>query len=200
MGSGEMNEVRFYNRTKPRPIRGVEVLEVSSELSQGHNRRAEFLLDSSGLEPVAVGWNRQGHPFYAAGVAYVQKFNVTDPKGEYFVALGNWYGSVSKVVVNGQPAGYVAYPPWKCDVTDRIKPGENTIDVEVIGTLKNTLGPHHAGELRGAAGRAALMARARTTAIIGSAQPRGKAQGSGRRGRRAPISAILCPVVNPGDR
>ena len=66
-----LSEVRFYDSsTEPRPIRGVRVHEVSSELSQGHNRRAEFLLDASGLEPVAVGWNRQGHPFYAAGVAY----------------------------------------------------------------------------------------------------------------------------------
>jgi hypothetical protein len=147
-----LSEVRFHEAAaKPRPILGVRVHEVSSELVQGHNRRAEFLLDSSGLEPVAVGWNRQGHPFYAAGVAYRQKFNVAEPKGEYVVALGSWNGSVARVVVNGEPAGYVGYAPWECDVTGRIKAGENTIDVEVIGTLKNTLGPHHAGQLRGAA-------------------------------------------------
>ena len=33
--------------------------------------------------------------------------------------------------------------PWTCDVTDLIKAGQNRIQVEVIGTLKNTLGPHH---------------------------------------------------------
>ncbi len=148
-----LSEVRFQDTsTGNRPILGVRIHEVSSALAtSSHNRRAEFLLDSSGLEPVAVGWNQQGHPFYAAGVAYRQKFDVADPKGEYVVALGNWYGSVAKVVVNGEAAGDIAHPPWKCNVTDRIKPGENTIDVEVIGTLKNTLGPHHAGQLRGAA-------------------------------------------------
>jgi hypothetical protein len=55
------------------------------------------------------------------------------------------------VLVDGKPAGYIAYPPWECDVTEWITPGDNTIDVVVIGTLKNTLGPHHAGQLRGAA-------------------------------------------------
>ena len=65
--------------------------------------------------------------------------------------LGRWYGSVAKVLVNGKPAGYVSHAPWRCDVTNWVKPGENSIEVVVIGTLKNTLGPHHAGGVRGTA-------------------------------------------------
>ena len=30
-------------------------------------------------------------------------------------------------------------------MTDAVRSGENTVEVVVIGTLKNTLGPHHAG-------------------------------------------------------
>ena len=37
------------------------------------------------------------------------------------------------------------------DVTAHVRPGKNTIEVTVIGTLKNTLGPHHAGTQLGAA-------------------------------------------------
>ena len=40
--------------------------------------------------------------------------------------------------------------PWQSDVTEWIRPGANTIQVVVIGTLKNTLGPHHAGGRCGA--------------------------------------------------
>ncbi len=36
-------------------------------------------------------------------------------------------------------------------MTSLIKPGTNNIEVIVIGTLKNTLGPHHAGQVVGAA-------------------------------------------------
>ncbi len=90
-------------------------------------------------------WKQQGYPFYAAGVSYGQKFNVAKPAGRYTVELQKWYGSVAEIKVNGVSAGYVAYKPWQCDVTDLIKPGTNTIEVVVIGTLKNTLGPHHAG-------------------------------------------------------
>jgi hypothetical protein len=90
-------------------------------------------------------WNEQGLPFYAAGVSYGQTFQVPRPAGEYHVRLGRWYGSVVKIVVNGQLAGYLGYRPYDLDVTPWITPGENRVEVIVIGTLKNTLGPHHAG-------------------------------------------------------
>jgi hypothetical protein len=74
---------------------------------------------------------------------------VPEASGRYFVELSVWLGSVAKVTVNGKPAGYVAWRPWQCDVTERIQPGRNTIEVIVIGTLRNTLGPHHAGPPKG---------------------------------------------------
>ena len=65
--------------------------------------------------------------------------------------LDKWYGSVAEIIVNGKTGGYIAYKPWQCDVTDLIRPGENTVGVVVIGMLKNTLGPHHAGTGLGSA-------------------------------------------------
>jgi hypothetical protein len=98
-----------------------------------------------------LGWNRQGCPFYAEGVAYSQAFEVSQPAGRYVVSVPDWYGSVGKVLVNGNLAGYLAAQPWKVDVTGEIQAGTNTVEVIVIGTLKNTLGPHHIGKLRGSA-------------------------------------------------
>jgi len=97
----------------------------------------------------AAGWNQQGHPFYAAGVAYSQYFELSQSSGQYYVELPAWYGSVGKVIVNDNLAGYIGYRPWQCDVTEWMRPGINTIQVVVIGTLKNTLGPHHAGAMQG---------------------------------------------------
>jgi hypothetical protein len=96
-------------------------------------------------------WKKQGYPFYAAGVCYKQKFNVNRFDGNYLVELEKWYGSVVEVIVNGNSAGYIAYKPWQCDVTDLIRQGTNTVEVVVIGALKNTLGPHHAGTGLGSA-------------------------------------------------
>jgi hypothetical protein len=103
-------------------------------------------------QPLQLGkWNEQGQPFYSAGVAYRAACELPAPAGRYAVALKAWYGSVAKVSVNGKVAGYIAAPPWECDVTEHLKPGANTIEVNVIGTLKNTLGPHHGKQPLGSA-------------------------------------------------
>ena len=95
-------------------------------------------------QPLTLGpWNHQGQPLYAAGVAYRQTYEVARPQGRYAVALPDWRGSVARISVNGRPAGYVVAQPWECNVTGQIRSGENVVEVVVIGTLKNTLGPHH---------------------------------------------------------
>ncbi len=150
-----LSEVRFFAEDEGGriiPIEGARIARVSSELAAGtiHNRRAAYLLDSSGM--ARAGWNVQGHPFYGGAVAYSRRFDVgPKPAGSYCVRLPSWYGSVARVAVNGRHAGYVAWQPWICDVTKWIQPGENVITVTIVGTLKNTFGPHHAGPLRGSA-------------------------------------------------
>jgi hypothetical protein len=135
-------EVQFLG-ADGQPIEGVRIHESSSELPS-HQRLARYLVDASGLNAKTTGgWDEQGHPFYASGVAYRERFKVGEPDGEYRVALPKWLGSVAKVSVNGKHVGYIDAPPWECEVTRQIKRGENDVEVTVIGTLKNTLGPHH---------------------------------------------------------
>ncbi len=120
-----------------------------------HEVEAAYLLGDFGLratdhgfavvppQPLRLGrWNEQGLPFYAAGVAYREEFELTEGD-RYRVVLPAWYGSVAKVTVNGKPAGYISAPPYELEVTPEVVTGRNTIEVTVIGTLKNTLGPHH---------------------------------------------------------
>lgn len=142
-------EVQFVDAADAR-VGNVSVLRFSGELPS-HNRRARFLADGSGMGASRVGWNRQGHPFYGAGVAYRQDFLISTLQGRYAVSLPNWHGSVAKVTVNGKAAGWISAPPWECDVTRQLRRGSNTIEVTVIGTLKNTLGPHHGSPQLGAA-------------------------------------------------
>lgn len=143
-------EVQFLG-SGGKKVDGVKVHQVSGELAS-HQRFARSLVDGSGLNATTTGgWNEQGHPFYSAGVAYRERFNVGKPNGRYRVALPKWLGSVAKVSVNGKHAGYIDAPPWECDATKLIKRGENNIEVTVIGTLKNTLGPHHGNPALGAA-------------------------------------------------
>jgi hypothetical protein len=88
-------------------------------------------------------WKNQGLPFYSWGVTYSKEFNIEKTEGKWEIGLGKWNGTVAEVSVNGQPATVIAFPPYNTDVTRLIKPGINKIDVKVIGSLKNLLGPHH---------------------------------------------------------
>lgn len=142
-------EVQFL-APSGRPMPSVKVVKVSSELAS-HQRRAVHLSDGSGLSARRFGWDLQGHPFYAGGVSYSQSFSLDKPAGRYVVSLSDWHGSVAEVMVNGKSAGYIFCAPWECDVTKLVKRGRNEIAVHVIGTLKNTMGPHHGSPSLGSA-------------------------------------------------
>ncbi|MGC8829307.1 MAG: glycosyl hydrolase [Verrucomicrobiia bacterium] len=142
-------EVKFLSKDSTQ-IKGVRIHSFSSQLAS-QRRIVKHLIDNSGLDSETKGWNRQGHPFYSAGVSYSQKFIINKPQGEFVVCLNNWYGSVAEVIVNKKRAGYMGFAPWECNVTPFIKNGENLIEVVVIGTLKNTLGPHHGNPPTGSA-------------------------------------------------
>ncbi len=148
-------------------LSGVNQVTIkASPFTMFHELEPAYLLGDFSLEPLdkgfAVaptrpieigekGWDAQGCAFYSAGVAYRQKFDVGEIKGRHVVALGKWRGSVARVRVNGKEAGWIGAPPFECDVTSAMKRGVNEVEVTVIGTLKNTLGPHHGNPGLGAA-------------------------------------------------
>ena len=98
---------------------------------------------AAGRDMSLAPWNAQGLPFYSEGATYSETFHVAGKNGEYRVQLGRWHGSVARVRVNGHAAGVIYSAPWTVDATPWIAAGDNTIEVTVVGTLKNTLGPHH---------------------------------------------------------
>ena len=88
-------------------------------------------------------WKEQQLPFYSWGVKYSQTYNLDVLSESYCVELGKWTGTVSEVYVNGEKAGWIGFDPYRLDITSFLKEGENRIDVVVIGSLKNLLGPHY---------------------------------------------------------
>jgi hypothetical protein len=86
-------------------------------------------------------WREAGLPFYSQKVAYSQNFSVSKTDGASFkIKLMKWNGTVAEVLVNGQPAGLIAWQPNELDITSMLKEGENEITVKVTGSLKNTFG------------------------------------------------------------
>ncbi|NLJ44719.1 MAG: hypothetical protein GX431_13755 [Bacteroidales bacterium] len=87
-------------------------------------------------------WKEQGFPFYSWNFVYSKEFRVEDPEGEYIIELGKWSGTVSEVEVNGEKAGFIGFPPYRLDLTGKLRKGSNIISVSVTGSLKNLMGPH----------------------------------------------------------
>ncbi len=46
---------------------------------------------------------------------------------------------VLEVLVNGQSAGVRLWEPYQVEITDLLKPGENTLELRVANTLVNLL-------------------------------------------------------------
>ncbi|MBU4461222.1 MAG: hypothetical protein KJ579_11685, partial [Verrucomicrobia bacterium] len=118
--------------------------------------------------PLAAGpWSKQGQPFYPDRVAYAQTFVVPAGGARHRVRLPSWWGALAEVSVNGKPAGRIAYPPYERGID--LAPGTNRIEVAVVGTLKNLVGPHHAGPVRGLASPANMAQAPKTGQPAGAA-------------------------------
>jgi len=88
-------------------------------------------------------WKEQGLPFYSWDISYIKEFNIEKTEGTWEIDLGMWNGTIAEVYVNGNPASAIAFPPYNSDISGLIRPGMNKIEIRVIGSLKNLLGPHH---------------------------------------------------------
>ncbi|MCX6335430.1 MAG: glycosyl hydrolase [Bacteroidia bacterium] len=101
-----------------------------------------WTIEAPAKELRAGSWKEQGMPFYSWGITYSREFKIDNAEGHYLVSLNNWKGTIAEVTVNGIRATAIAFPPYQSDITNLIKAGVNKVDVKVIGSLKNLLGPH----------------------------------------------------------
>ncbi len=84
-------------------------------------------------------WKTQGYPFYAQKVLYSQKYQTLQVGKTYKLKLNRWNGTMAAVWLNGEKVGLIMAPPYEMELSG-LKSGENTVAVEVIGSLKNTFG------------------------------------------------------------
>lgn len=151
--------------------KGFGVYDIASLVKYGNNKvtikampmsiyaelESIYILGNFSLTPMEKGfkivpakqlepgpWNKQGMPLFGDKVSYSHKLQLRELKDSYYVMLKKWDGSCAEVYVNGKKAGIIGFAPFELDITKYLRNGENEIKVTVVGTLKNTLGPHHA--------------------------------------------------------
>ncbi len=87
-------------------------------------------------------WMESENPqikYFSGTAVYTASFNVDRlPEAPVYVDLGKVM-VMAKVRVNGQDAGGVWTTPYQVNVTDLLKEGENTLEVEVVNCWRNRM-------------------------------------------------------------
>jgi len=94
-----------------------------------------------------VSWPARPEPgikFYSGTATYEKTFNVADASHithhtpRMFVDLGDLH-ELAEVKVNGKSCGVVWCPPFRVEVTDAVKAGENRLQIEVVNFWPNRI-------------------------------------------------------------
>jgi len=85
-----------------------------------------------------VSWEELGLRNLGGAVTYRTDLDVDDLAGRYVLDLGEVRGAAD-IVVNGTLAETRVWGPWRAEVTGLLRPGANTVEIVVRGTLAGYL-------------------------------------------------------------
>ncbi len=83
-----------------------------------------------------------GVKYYSGTATYSRTFTVDEKTLAKASAVHLAFGDIqetARVVINGHEAGIIWAPPYRADITGRLKPGSNDIKVEVSNTWNNRI-------------------------------------------------------------
>jgi hypothetical protein len=100
-------------------------------------------VSDAGAQSPRLDLTAQGFPFYAGRITLAQQVQLPVVSPDLCLAIDHLHAALVQVKVNGQPAGAAAWPPHRVLIAEYARAGENTIEIELVGTLRNLLGPHH---------------------------------------------------------
>ncbi|UJF35599.1 hypothetical protein [Paenibacillus hexagrammi] len=148
---------RSFDQVQLRGIKkGINILTLTCQYRNCMEVEDIYLTGNFGVdagrmitaEPQTLGfgdWCLQGYPHYCGSMIY--HFDVqVEPEADSRIVLelGDYSAVTVEVRVNDRTAGHV---PWRAanrlDVTPFMCDGRNRIDIEVMGSPRNMLGPFH---------------------------------------------------------
>ena len=114
----------------------------------------QFFKQQCGKASIDLGdWSKiDGLKAYSGGAWYRKNINLNsnDLKGKLEIDLGDLVSS-SELFVNGKSAGIKLSPPWRFDITELAKAGDNKIEILIYNTLSNnytTIPTRYRGEIK----------------------------------------------------
>jgi hypothetical protein len=87
----------------------------------------------------------EGYPFFTGRLSLSTDVALRAPEAEerVMLTLPNLDVPLAKVRLNGQEAGPILWPPYELEITPWVQGGHNTVEIELITSLRNLMGPLH---------------------------------------------------------
>jgi hypothetical protein len=90
------------------------------------------------LQPAS--WVEQGYPYYSVRGLYRRRFELPDDFADQRIFLEPaMRDDTLEVLVNGQRAAVRLWEPYEVELTEHLRPGENTLELRVANTPINLL-------------------------------------------------------------
>ncbi|MFA6567203.1 MAG: hypothetical protein WCS96_03250, partial [Victivallales bacterium] len=138
---------------------GVNELVLTARYGRKDNLEAMYLTGEfgfkwdNGTKPVITklpsmlkigDWCEQGFPCYSGAMTYSMETDINvEPGKKVILEVPEWKGALVKIRVNGKKCGTIAWRPYEIDITGFAVKGRNNVEIEVVGTRRNLLGPLH---------------------------------------------------------
>jgi len=147
VGSIKKGDNELLLETDYGPKSGLECLYLAGDFgARWENRKAVLTAPVKNLK--LGDWRSQGLPCYTGMVSYSATVAIPAGSGNrVMLALPAWDGTLVKISVNGKKAGRIAWPPYETDITPALIPGNNLVEITVVSSRRNLLGPLHLKEL-----------------------------------------------------
>jgi hypothetical protein len=123
---------------------GKNTLVIVARADDHLSSAVEFV---SGATPFALeAWTKTPLANFSGTAIYEKSFTLPESyRGKKLVLDLGRVSSVAEVYVNGRPAGTSVWSPFKLDITEFTKPGENHLKIRLTNTEANAraVGPSH---------------------------------------------------------
>jgi len=127
---------------------GVELKGETSELPREALRFSGTFSITAPPEKLTVGeLVTQKLPFFNGRLRYRKRINLSagEIKNRH-IEFARRPDTVTRVYANGKFAGEILWRPYRVSLDGLLIEGENIIEIETVGTLRNLLGPFHLKE------------------------------------------------------
>ena len=130
----------------------LESIYILGDFRVVNSESGEYVLTDDDNRVTTGDLSKNGYPFYRGTFVYETSFNYENrDEDKLMLALNDMGGIIARIFVNGEDAGKIKWRPMEVDITGLVKPGANSLRIELTNSCRNLLGPHHhvSGELFG---------------------------------------------------